>query len=263
MNQPNNSKFVPALPDDENINENVQTVTDSDDKTLNIYEGVAECTMNDDDTLKNAKIHAKDLAIQNVQKKIADYVYSFFRDRYITLPDDEVLSIANEISNITGVKYDFNSSDDDNLIIYATVTAKFDDNNIMSYYIKFFEERTELKRQLAELTKQIISKDKIALANQKNNEADKLRNKSDYESAIKLYSEAIELNPNAYYLYENRGECYKALKQYEKAIQDYSEAVELHPYISRLYNMRGECYRALGNEEKANEDFKKAVELVW
>ena len=273
MNQADNSKFAPALPDD---NENVPTVPDSNDSTVNIYEGVAECTMNDSDNLKNVKLRAKDLAQENVQKKIAEYIYLFLKDRCLLLPEDETLSVANEISNITEVKYNALDSDDE-ILIRATVTAQINDNDIMNYIIKCFKEGAELKSQnevlrkendnlkykIAELTTQIISKDKIALANQKNNEADKLRNKSDYESAIKLYSEAIELNPNAYYLYENRGECYQAIGEYEKAIQDYSEAIKLHPNISRLYKMRGECYQAIGNEEKANEDFKQAEELGW
>ena len=264
MNRPESSKYVPGLPADDDIDTPTNAPVDD---SIKIYDGVAECTMNDADTLKSVKSRAKDLAIQKVQQKIADYVYGFWKDRYLTLPDDEVLSIANEICTITDVKYNAFDSDN-NILIRATILAQIDDNDVMNYIIQFFKERNEfknqnedLKRQIAELTQQIISKDKIALSNQKNNEADKLRNKSDYESAIKLYSEAIKLNPNAYYLYENRGECYQILKQYEQAIKDYSEAIELHPYISNLYKMRGECYRVLGNDEKAKTDFNKAGEL--
>ena len=140
VNQNNNSKFVPGLPDDDN--------------TVKIYEGVAECTMSDADTLKNVKVKVKDLATQKVQRKIADYVYSFWKDRYLTLPDDEVLSIANEISNITDVKYNVLGSDD-NVLVRAAVTAQVDDNDVMNYIIKFFKERNELKSQNESLRKEI------------------------------------------------------------------------------------------------------------
>ena len=234
MNQITNSKFVPALPAD---NENVPTVPDSDDKTINIYEGVAECAMNDSDNLKSVKIKAKNLAQDTVQKKIADFVYSFLKDRLLTLPEDETLSIANEISNITGVKYNFIDSDDGNLTVRATVTAQLDSKDIMNYLIRFFKERAELKsqnealrkeieylkRQIAELTPQIISKDKIALAKQKSDEAWKKFCESDYRGAIKLYDEAIQLNPNFIGLYFYRGRCHQELGDDKKAEADFEK----------------------------------------
>ena len=110
--------------------------------------------MNEADTIKNAKLRAKDLAIKNVQQKIDDYVYCFWKDRYLTLPDDEILSIANEICHITDVKYNVLDSDD-KILIRATVLAQIDDNDIMNYIIQFFKERNELKIQNEALRKEI------------------------------------------------------------------------------------------------------------
>ena len=247
MNRPASSKYVPGLPADDDID----TQTNSQgDNSIKIYDGVAECTMNDADTLKSIKIRAKDLAIQKVQQKIADYVYGFWKDRYLTLPDDEVLSIAKEICTITDVKYNMQDSDGDKMIIRATVLAQIDDNDVMNYIIQFFKERNELKiqnetlrkensnlkRQIAELksqhtnnqqnASQVVSKDKIALAKKKFEEAFIQKG---YTEAIMLYDEAIKLNPN------------------------YASA----------YHYRGVAYRALGNHTKAQADFKKAKELGW
>ena len=269
MNEGNDKRFVPALPHDNEIPDS--EAISSDDSAI-IYQGVADFPTNEADTIKNAKLRAKDLAIENVQQKIADYVYSFFKDRYITLPDDEVFAITKEIYSITEVKYDFNSSDDDNLIIHATVNVKFDDKDIMNYYIKFFEERTELKRQnedlrkeIEDLKRQIITKDKVALANQKYNEANKLFSKNPVGvltiRALNCCSEAIKLNPYAYYVYEIRGDYYKSIEKYKEAIQDYSKAIELSPNYAEAYQNRGECYQALGNAKKAQADLKKAKEL--
>ena len=271
MNLPDDKKFVPALPSDDDIN----TPTNSDNpNSIKIYDGVADCPMNDSDTIKNVKSHAKDLAQENLLNKLADYVNGFLRDRFLTFPDDEIFAIANEIYQITDVKYNVFDSDD-KMMVKATVLAQIDDNNIMNCLVRFFKERIDLKsqnealrkeiedlnRQIAELKPQIITKDKVVLANQKYFEGWNLYREKDSEGAIKLLDEAIELNPYANYMYYYRGKCYRDLKQYEKAIPDYSKAIELYPYDEYAYKYRGECYKALGDEVKANADFKKAKEL--
>ena len=249
MNRPASSKYVPSLPDDDDID----TQTNSQgDNSIKIYDGVADCLVNDSDTFKNVKLRAKDLAIQKVQQKIADYVYGFWKDRYLTLPDDEVLSIASEICTITDVKYNFIDSDD-NTLIRATVLAQIDDNDVMNYIIQFFKERNklklqnealrkeieDLKRQIAELksqhtnnqqnTSQVVSKDETFTFNQTVDKAWILFCRKEYRNAIRLYDEAIKLNPNA----------------------------------PNLYFYRGRCYKELGNDVKAQEDFDKYKELGW
>ena len=264
MNRPASSKFVPGLPADDDIDTQTNSASSN---SVKIYDGVAECTMNDADTIKNVKIRAKDLAQEKLLNKIADYVDGFLRDRLLTFPDDEIFSIANEIYHITDVKYDvFNS--DDNLMIRATVLAQIDDNDIMNCLVRFFKERIEfkhqiedLKRQIAELTPQITTKDKIILAYQKCVKAEELSYKGDRENAIKFYNEAIELNPNLYQAYYNRGLAYSVLRQYERAIQDYSKAIELNPNYFNAYNNRGNDYSNLKQYEKAIQDYSKAIEL--
>ncbi|MBQ6757685.1 MAG: tetratricopeptide repeat protein [Selenomonadaceae bacterium] len=231
MNRPASSKFVPALPSDDDIDTQTNSASSNSAK---IYDGVAECTMNDADTIKNVKIRAKDLAQEKLLNKVADCVDGFLRDRLLTFPDDEIFSIANEIYHITDVKYNTFDSDD-NLIIRATVLAQVDDNDIMNCLVRFFKERIDLKSQNDSLRKenedlkrQIAEfPNKIILANQKFYEANELYGKKDYEGAIKLYSEAIELNPYDHYLYYDRGECYQALGDEAKAQADFAKAKEL------------------------------------
>ena len=165
MNQPASSKFVPGLPADDDIDTQTSSSTHN---SVKIYDGVADCTMNDADTIKNVKIRAKDLAQENLIKKVADYVDGFLRDRLLTFPDDEILSIANEIYHITDVKYDvFNS--DDNLMIRATVLAQIDDNDIMNCLVRFFKERIEFKSQIEDLKRQIADLKQQLADNQQNN----------------------------------------------------------------------------------------------
>ncbi|MBQ6297633.1 MAG: tetratricopeptide repeat protein [Selenomonadaceae bacterium] len=235
----------------------------SNDNSIKIYDGVAECIMNDSDNLKNVKIRAKNLAQENVQKKIANYVYSFLKDRYLTFPDDEILSIANEIYNISNINYNVIDSND-NILIRATVIAQIDDNEIMDYIVKCFQERTELKaqneslrREIEELQRQQINNkifqeltdhERFVISKIKSDKAWELIDKNDYESAIKLCNDSIQLNQNNFYAYNNRGIAYKNLGQYERAIQDFDKAIKINPNDDYAYNNRVDCYKELGYE---------------
>lgn len=265
MNRPASSKFVPGLPADNDINTPTNAPVDD---SIKIYDGVADCTMNDADTLKSIKSRAKDLAIQKVQQKIADYVYGFWKDRYLTLPDDEVLSIANEICNITDVKYNVLDSDD-NTLIRATVLAQINDDDVMNYIIQFFKEKNELKfqnealrnensnlkRQIEDLKRQrdSVASEKSALENQNKDLRrqiielqQQIISKDKIDLAKKKYDDAF----NTYWREDYRG-----------AIKLYDEVIQLNPYMYQAYNIRGKCYKALGEESKAQADFKKAEEL--
>ena len=245
MNRPASSKFVPGLPADDDIDTQTNS---SNDNSIKIYDGVADCPVNDSDTFKNVKIRAKDLAIQKVQQKIADYVYGFWKDRYLTLPDDEVLSIASEICTITDVKYNFIDSDD-NTLIRATVIAQIDDNDVMNYIIQFFKERNELKlqnealrKENEDLRRQIEELKRPKTNNQQtNNPIDKKIESLAFEKFYEAFNQ----------------------KDYRKAIKLYDEAIQLNPNYANAYHYRGMAYKALGNNAKAQADFAKAEKLGW
>lgn len=299
---------------------------------LHTCEGVAECPIDDSDTLQNVKSRVKELAKLSACKEIDNYIYLFLKNKNFMLPSEEISSISVEISNVIDVKYQLQNSDNDNMLIHASVIAQFDDNDILNHLDKFFREKSalveqneelkqklanlemqndkysreisslaaqneklnrqlaelksqhdrdsreissltaqneelkhqiaelnsrqdkasreisslrtenkELKRKIAELesprvnsqsnNNQLVQKlkdsDKIALANQKRDDAWKLYCKKDYRGAIKLYSEAIELNPNAPKFYYYRSLCYKQLGETAKAQADFDKAKQL------------------------------------
>lgn len=127
----------------------------------------------------------------------------------------------------------------------------------------------ELKRQLANnpqdkelITQKFENEDKIFLSNQKVEEAWKFYGRGDYNGAIKLHTEAIELNPDNALAYYGRAYAYDDLKNYQQAIEDCTKAIQFNsPRLVDAYNNRGEAYRKSGNYTKAIEDYNKALEL--
>lgn len=92
------------------------------------------------------------------------------------------------------------------------------------------------------------------------------------EEAIKLYDEAIALNPTVAQIYFNRGACKGNNFDFKGAIEDYDKAIELKPDYMEAYGNRGNAkinvYTSTGNinptQEQtlsACEDFHKAVSL--
>ena len=78
--------------------------------------------------------------------------------------------------------------------------------------------------------------------------------------AIEHYSEAINLDPDLFDAYNNRGLAYKSLGEYGRAIEDYNIVERLHPN-AKLFHNRGCAYSAMGKYEKAIKDFDKSLAL--
>lgn len=99
-----------------------------------------------------------------------------------------------------------------------------------------------------------------------------LSRKFDNEAAIKLYDEAIKLNPTVAQVYFNRGVSKSNHLDFEGAIKDYDKAIELNPEYMQAYGNRGNAkinqFTSKGNldpspeqTKSACEDFHKSVSL--
>ena len=92
-------------------------------------------------------------------------------------------------------------------------------------------------------------------------QAEQLFRRKKYAESVETYTLAIQINPNDYGLYNNRGAAYYALGEFQKAIADYTKAVELNPYHFSAYNNRGVAYQEIGSVEQAIADYRKALEI--
>ena len=245
-----------------------------------IFKGVSEYVLNDSETLYAAKLRAKQLAEQDAREKIAENIKEFTKKRNYTFSDKEIATITDSVLKFTDVQYS-------KAIVCANVIAQFDEKDILDWLSKYSQEKTalvaqneELYRKIAELEQKLSkyetqtsqnakipsankssANSNSALASQKSGEAYRLLLRGDYKNAIKLYDEAIQLNPNDSWSYHNRGTAYKTIAQYRQAIQDFNKAIQLNPDAPMSYLYRGRCYEAIGYKREAQVDFEKYKKL--
>jgi small glutamine-rich tetratricopeptide repeat-containing protein alpha len=83
----------------------------------------------------------------------------------------------------------------------------------------------------------------------------------DFHEAIRLYSEAIKLNPENAAYYSNRSAAYSQIEEYNNAIADAEKALEIDPSFSKAYSRLGLAYFKLELYENALEAYTRGLEL--
>lgn len=86
----------------------------------------------------------------------------------------------------------------------------------------------------------------------------------EHDAAIKLYDQAIKLNPTVAQVYFNRGVSKSNNLNFEGAIKDYDKAIELDPEYMEAYGNRGNAkinmFTSKGNLDPSPEQTKSACE---
>ncbi|MBR2518182.1 MAG: tetratricopeptide repeat protein [Selenomonadaceae bacterium] len=263
---------------------------------VQIFDGKGEWHTNDDDNQKIAMSRASQRAQLDAQKKAGVYLKTFSKTVNLELAEDEISAVTNNIIEIIGeVNFDkkiIPLSDSQTTILYtATLQAKIDPDGIYDWINRDETDKVAILRQnndlqdaiqrndeLAEnlqeqyrsatsqdeknqIREQINDADREFLAEQKLDAGNKLYYAKNYNGAMKLYDEAIQINPNYFGAYNNRGNVYDDLRQYERAIQDYDKAIELNPNYVLAYNNRGSVYDNLNQYDRAIQDYDEAIRL--
>ena len=71
------------------------------------------------------------------------------------------------------------------------------------------------------------------------------------DNAIADYSEAIRLQPDYAFAFNNRGVAHKAKGDYDGALQDYNEAIRLQPDYALALNNRERALKAIASRPKS------------
>ena len=257
------------------------------------------------------KLRARDKAIKNAVKQAGVYLKTYSRSVNSELADDEITAITSNAYEIVGeVKYNRivkQVTDQITLIMWeATVDVNVDDGEITKWRKRDSDERSKLIAQTresyeaaaendrkvedlrvraqsvtddterAKLKTEFEQADNEFLSNQKVEEGTKLAFNQKFDDAIKLYSEAINLNPNNAAAYNWRGNILNTRasekemidndkitgkKFREQALNDLNKAIQLNPNYSEAYGHRGFVYYALKNYSQSIKDFNRAIEL--
>ena len=82
--------------------------------------------------------------------------------------------------------------------------------------------------------------------------------KEDYTKAIETYKQAIRIDPEDAYTYNNLGIAYRSLGLYKDAVEAYKQAIRIDPVNAIVYNNLGITYRSLGLYKDV-ETYKQAI----
>eukprot|EP01039_Chlorochromonas_danica_P006461 gene6464-7125_t len=99
------------------------------------------------------------------------------------------------------------------------------------------------------------------LANDLKDQGNEAFQAGNIEEAIKLFSQAIDLDPDNHIFYSNRSAAYMKADSKSKALHDAEKCVELAPNWSKGYNRLGVAQQSLRRFDAAITSFKKGIEL--
>merc|ERR1712002_1239028 len=90
------------------------------------------------------------------------------------------------------------------------------------------------------------TEDSRVIAALKKDEGNKYYSAEDYTEAVKLYSEAIFLDPKCPAFYGNRAAAYMMKKDFIKALEDARHAISLDSRFMKGHIRAAKCYIATG-----------------
>ncbi|KAE8658494.1 Hsp70-Hsp90 organizing protein 1 [Hibiscus syriacus] len=83
----------------------------------------------------------------------------------------------------------------------------------------------------------------------------------DFNTAVKHFTDAINLSPTNHVLYSNRSAAYASLHQYDVALSDAKKTVDLKPDWSKGYSRLGAAHLGLHQYQEAVSAYKKGLEI--
>lgn len=89
---------------------------------------------------------------------------------------------------------------------------------------------------------------------------DTARMSGNFAEAVRLFTQALQHDPNNGEIYHNRGMAYSNLEHWREAISDFSRAISLSPHPSS-YEQRGLAYYQSGDRDSAFNDWQKALQM--
>lgn len=84
----------------------------------------------------------------------------------------------------------------------------------------------------------------------------------EYESAVKMYTRAIELCNDDPVFFSNRSQCFLTLERYKECIEDANRAIELDPKSFKSLYRRMAAYEKLGDDFRALQSCRQWLDVA-
>lgn len=239
-----------------------------------------------------AKERARARALRDAREKAGVYIHTLSVVVNSKMVKDEIISVASGVMRIIETTYDIiKLTDMDGYIVRATVKADIDTGDVEKFLTRDAEEVSQivanetlirhqeqqqdqkieaLKEEYVKaatpqeketIAKQIVEEDKVFLSNVKLREGNKFRDEGNHKQAAKLFTEAIELNPDNALAWHNRGWAYIEQKKYKEALTDFNKATAINPDSEFPYFGRGWVYNLQKQYEAAVKEYDKVIRL--
>ena len=260
---------------------------------IETYEGVDEYyVLGAVEDINVARERARERALRDAREKAGVYIHTFSKMINMEVLEDEIISLASGVLRVVESAYEIIPlTDMEGYIIRATVKADIDSNDIEKFLQKdaetlsqiivnekviraqeeqqdqkieslkqeYVQARTHSEKEL--IAKRILHEDSIFLSNLKLREGNRFRDEGDHKHAEKLFTEAINLNPDNALAWHNRGWAYVEQKKYRQALADFDKAEQLNPNSELPHFGRGWTYSLMKEYMSAILEYDKVIEL--
>lgn len=108
---------------------------------------------------------------------------------------------------------------------------------------------------------EILPKTNLSIAEEKKNEGNDQYKAQNYQAALRLYSDAISLCPNAAAFYGNRAACHMMLFDHKAALQDSRHAISLDDKFEKGYVRIAKSSLAMGDVVAAEQAINRLMEI--
>ena len=244
---------------------------------------------------------AQERALKEAERRAIEqagiYIESYTKTKNAVVQKDEILAITSNLINVIEKKLIKKIDSANNLQFVANIVATVDTdsilqglkrtdiqnvlkdyNDLQNRYLEQEKEIAKLKQAISDKTKEneTLLKEKVKalesdfLLSKKFEEANRLAYNRDFDSAIKLYTEAINIYTKLIFsddnemisgVFTNRGYAYMNMNNYNAALSDYNKAISLNPNNNVAYNNRSVVYNNMQKYLEAVADCNKALKI--
>ena len=160
-------------------------------------------------------------------------------------------------------KYSYLGQDENALNQYNELVYQYP-NNAIYYYSRgyFYAGNKNYEKALVDFKKTEEISDDINLLKQLYFYRAKVYHSiENYFNEVLDLSKVINIDPDYYLAYKNRGLAYIELSRFNKAIKDFEKVLEIAPFYNKVHSVLAEAYRETQNYEKAIFNYEKAISV--